>query len=231
MISQAQMQEGRRKRMAVLSMEVDATSSVLKAGFFLLNNYRFSALDAEPLFALFSAGSEKLLKLTIGLNRHDADGAWPSRKQMRKYGHDIFEMNGVVLAVIESQYQRSNVEDFVHGLLDEVRNDEILSILLNTFSRYATQGRFYNLDHLTESAQPEPSPAELWEDMHQLLLNANPDLLSDDAARRPALNRLIRESLAVWCELIQRSWMTGIVGDEAKHWGRQLSFSDPGRDA
>jgi hypothetical protein len=98
---QAQMQEVRRKRLAVLSSEVDATSSLLRAGFFLLYNYRFTALDAEPLFALFSAGSEKLLKLTIGLNMHDTEGTWPSRRQMRAYSHDILEMNEVVLALIE----------------------------------------------------------------------------------------------------------------------------------
>jgi hypothetical protein len=124
-------------------------------------------------------------------------------------------MNRVVLALMEDQYERTNSEGYIQELLDEVRSDEILSILVSTFSRYATQGRFYNLYHLADSAQAEPSPAELWEDMHQLLLQANPALLSDDAARRPALNRLIRESLATWCELIQRSWMTGVFGDEA----------------
>jgi hypothetical protein len=165
------MQEVRRKRLAVLSSEVDATSSLLRAGFFLLNNYRFTALDAEPLFALFSAGSEKLLKLTIGLNRHDAEGTWPSRRQMRAYSHDILEMNGVMLALIEDQFDRSNIEDYIQELLDEVRSDEVLAIL-STFSRYATRGRFYNLDHLADSTQAEPSPAKLWEDMHQLLLQA-----------------------------------------------------------
>jgi hypothetical protein len=228
---QAQMQEVRRKRLAVLSSEVDATSSLLRAGFFLLYNYRFTALDAEPLFALFSAGSEKLLKLTIGLNRQDAEGTWPSRRQMRAYSHDILEMNGVVLALIEDQFGRSNIEDYIQELHDEVRSDEVLAILLSTFSRYATQGRFYNLDHLADSTQAEPSPAKLWEDMHQLLLQANPALLSDDAGRRPALNRLIREALATWCELIQRSWMTGVFGAEARLWGPQLTISDPGRDA
>jgi hypothetical protein len=112
-----------------------------------------------------------------------------------------------------------------------VRSDEVLAILLSTFSRYATQGRFYNLDHLADSTQAEPSPAKLWEDMHQLLLQANPALLSDDAGRRPALNRLIREALATWCELIQRSCMTGVFGAEARLWGPQLTISDPGRDA
>jgi len=140
-------------------------------------------------------------------------------------------MNRVVLALMEDQYERTNSEGYIQELLDEVRSDEILSILLSTFSRYATQGRFYNLDHLADSAQAEPSPAELWEDMHQLLLQANPALLSDDAARRPALNRRIRESLATWCELIQRSWMTGVFGDEARQWGPQLTISDPGREA
>jgi hypothetical protein len=112
-----------------------------------------------------------------------------------------------------------------------VRSDEVLAILLSTFSRYATQGRFYNLDHLADSTQAEPSPAKLWEDMHQLLLQANPALLSDDAGPRPALNRLIREALATWYELIQRSWMTGVFGAEARFWGPQLTISDPGRDA
>jgi len=59
------MQGVRRKRLAVLSSEVDATSSLLKAGFFLLYNYRFTTLDAEPLFALFSAGSENCSNLLL----------------------------------------------------------------------------------------------------------------------------------------------------------------------
>ncbi len=61
------------------------------------------------------------------------------------------------------------------------------------------------------------------------MIEANPELLEqlvgkerDDAQR--TINRVTALSLGAWCELIARSWITGVCGAEAQRGSSQLGL-------
>jgi hypothetical protein len=113
-------------------------------------------------------------------------------------------------------------------LLEWTGADPGIAQLLNTLERYATDGRFYNLDLLGGFEQGE-SPQNLWEELQQMVIEANPELLEqlageDRDVARGTMNRVLALSFGAWCELIKRSWATGVCGDEARTWSPQLDL-------
>jgi hypothetical protein len=179
---------------------VDAASSLFQHGFRILQDYRFATRDADPLFVCLAGGSEKLLKLTLGLHGTEVDGTWPSAAVMQGYGHKITELDAAVRNLIQSRSMQSTAPGYVRQLLDQVAHDPHLTQVLATLERYAVRGRFYNLDYLADKPQPEASPAELWEELHQDILKTRPELLaklasSEWAVARHEINRLIGTSL------------------------------------
>ena len=215
-----------RRNVVALSTEQEATASLLRQGFKIMDEYKFALTDAEPLFVCWAGGAEKLLKLTIGAAGIEYGGAWPALSVMQyTYGHDIVSLNKSVMDLIEQHKARSTVPGHVDQLQMFVAGDTALAGLLGALSRYAIRGRFYNLDHLAGSEQLERSPREMLEtDVHQLFTAAHPALLTDLDTLRPKLNRLIAESFASWCHLIVRCWITGVFGDLAKQWGHGFRY-------
>ncbi len=216
------------RRTKALSDEVDAASSLFKHGFSILLGYKFAATDADPLFVCLAGGSEKLLKLTLGLHGLDVNGRWPAAV-IREYGHKITELDAEVQNQIRAGVTRSTASGYINQLLADVAKDPHIGQILLTFERYARHGRFYNLDYLGDNAHIEPSPAELWEQMHQALLRSRPDLVPKLASEqwevaRREVNQAIETSVRLWCSLISRSWMTGIFGQQAQLWSGQLDL-------
>jgi hypothetical protein len=223
-------QQPRWAQLRALSDEVDAASTLLRHGLAILDSYRYASRDADAVFVCLAGGTEKLAKLSLGLRALDADGSWLPRRVMREtYGHDIVVLDGAVRQIISEGRDRSTAPGYIQQLLKDAGDDLSLDLVLRTLAQYARRGRFYNLDLLADSAQPEPSPAQLWEDLHQQLLDERPDLRTalaegDWETGRKSLNQLIAGSLWRWCELVRRAWITGAVGQQAKQWAAQLDF-------
>ena len=210
-----------------LQIECDAAAALFRQGFRCLQDYRFALTDAEPLFVCWAGGAEKLLKLTIGLSRLSHGREWPTKEEMRrKYGHDLVALNNAVVEIIESDKARSTVEPYLMRLCASTKDDKTLSALLTALSRYAVNGRFYNLDHLAGQAQPEPSPRQLLEAVHRSILSTDHSLLADLDHLVPRLNAVISVSMAGWCELIIRAWITGICGEDVRKWGHGFAYQD-----
>lgn len=221
----------RMKRLKALSDEVDAASSLLQHGFRILQDYKFATRDADPLFVCLAGGSEKLLKLTLGLHEMEDTGSWPSATVMQGFGHQITALDAQVRPLIRNRCAQSTAPGYVQQLLDQVARDPYIEQILATLERYAVHGRFYNLDYLGDKPQPEASPAELWEELHQGLLELRPDLLaklgsSEWEEGRQEINKIIGKSIRLWCDLIFRSWMTGVIGEQARQWSFQLGLHE-----
>jgi hypothetical protein len=216
-------------RVIALSQEIDATSTLLRHGQEILAQYRFAARDAEAVFVCLAGGTEKLLKLTYGLIAIDEGGEWPRQATMKEVGHRITELNLTVVTALTERAARSTAPGLIKRLLDWTTNDPGISLVLETMERYAVSGRFYNLDLLGGVEQPAASPQELWEELHWLVIEANPELLeqfagTEAAEAQASVNTVIRASLGAWCELLLRSWMTGVCGPEAQRWSPQLEM-------
>lgn len=221
-------------RMHALSHEVDAVSALFRHGFAILSEYRFASRDAEPVFVCLAGGCEKLLKLTIGLHELGLGRPWPSQRVMKnQWGHKIMRLDEHVREIINSNSRRSTAPGHIEELLNRVATDTIVPQVIATVSRYAEQGRFYNLDALGDMTQPLPSPAQLWNELHEILLEDRANSLAplainaneewEDARRE--LNEAIVDSMKTWCNLIASAWSTGVLGDYAKKHASQLELA------
>jgi hypothetical protein len=222
-----------REQWPALSREIDAAASLLRHGFAILAEYRFAARDAEPLFACLAGGVEKLLKLTVGVAALDDGDAWPSKATMKKrVGHKIVELDSTVRDMIAGRQERSSAPGLIAQLLTLTDRHAGVVRVLATLERYAVDGRFYNLDLLGGDAQGNPSPHDLWHELEDAVIEANPEMLDQLADRndrevRTATNEIIAWSLGAWCELVRRSWVTGVFGELARHWSSQLELGHP----
>ncbi|MFI2651870.1 hypothetical protein [Micromonospora fulviviridis] len=222
------------RKLHALSHEVDAVSALFRHGFAILAEYRFASRDAEPVFVCLAGGCEKLLKLTIGLHEIEMGRPWPPQGVMRnQWGHKITKLDERVREIIDDHASIGTASGYIRGLLKEVAEDAIVPQVLATVSRYAEQGRFYNLDALGDKVQPQPSPAQLWDELHETLLEERCDALAPLAVNadqaweddRRELNAAIVDSMKRWCKLIASAWMTGVIGGEAKRYSSQLELT------
>jgi hypothetical protein len=212
-----------------LSDEIDAASSLFRHGFVILADYCFASRDAEPVFACLSGGAEKLLKLSFGLMTIDDGRAWPSKATMKDAGHKIVDLNATVRSLLVTRQGRSTAPGLVAHLLEATDRHSGVVQVLAVLERYAVDGRFYNLDRLGGRAQGKQSPQELWEELRMTILEANPEMLdqlagSEHDRARQDMNDIIAWGLGMWCELLVRSWMTGVCGEIAQRWSAQLEL-------
>src|SRR5215218_6093438 len=113
----------RMRWLKALSDEVDAASSLFHHGFRILRGYKFATRDADPLFVCLAGGSEKLLKLTLGLHKMEANGSWPSASIMQAFGHKITVLDSEARLLIRNRRTESTAPGYVQQLLDQVARD------------------------------------------------------------------------------------------------------------
>lgn len=205
-----------RRTVRILIDEVDEAASLLRHGTKMLRELRLSRSDAPAMFALLAIGVEKMLKMTLGIVEIEEGGSWPTRRT-----HDLVSLDHEASEAIDRRCRLSTAPGHIADLLVRTRQDPTLSALLGTLTRFAKQGRFYNLDDLALDPQNEPSPAQLWEELLGDILDDHTALTArlgspDELQARLELNGLVATSLDVWWELYVRAWMTGVLGDDAK---------------
>jgi hypothetical protein len=221
-----------RNQLFAIVNEVDATSTLFRHGFSILKEYRFASRDAEAVFVCMAGGAEKLLKLTVGMFAVDDGHGWPAQAAMRDAGHKITELDASARKMIDERVDRSTVPGVIRELLELTAANPGVWQIMATLERYATNGRFYNLDLLGGREQEDKSPQELWEELHMMVLDANPELLEqlagaeNDEARR-TINGILMSTLGQWCELIYRSWVTGVCGPIAQEHSAALDLGHP----
>lgn len=209
-----------------LETEARAAGRLGAEAIVLLQRFRGPELDADPLFACLAQAMEKVAKLTIGLAEQDACGVWPGLAAM--WGHDISQLDARARALLRDSMRRTSPTPYVRGLLDDVDRDAWIDQVLTAVTRYAEQGRFFNLDSLGDRPQTEASPVALWAKLEMAIAKADPALvdgLTSDAVLT-SLNATIEESLRRWWELYWRTWANGVIGDEARRVGFQLRLED-----
>ncbi|MET9634471.1 hypothetical protein ABZX92_44155 [Lentzea sp. NPDC006480] len=212
-------------KVIALGHEVDAAASLLRHGLTLLESFTFASRAADAVFVCLAGGAEKLLKLSTGLHALETAGSWPSKTTMMDIGHNIVRLHNHVRDLIaQDALARSTAPGYIIEVLDKVDNDPHIGKVLDMLGTYAVKGRFYNLDHLADAPQLGDSPKQMWDALHDGLLELHPRLLMQLAsvdqsqAARAELNKLIARSVVDWRELIKRAWRTGVFGDHAKGW-------------
>ncbi|WP_026547010.1 hypothetical protein [Paenarthrobacter nicotinovorans] len=158
---------GREKAFALIQ-EMTSARNLLAYGTRVVRTAAFQDTTRDPILTLLSIGVEKLYKLTLGLASLDATHSWPTKRQMKAFGHNLADMHSTVMAELSTR--TANSTEYVRGLLAEVEADAVVVPLVATLGRYGESGRFYNLDRLGDNPQLSESPQEYWQRMEDAVI-------------------------------------------------------------
>ncbi|QNE20188.1 hypothetical protein F1D05_22600 [Kribbella qitaiheensis] len=210
--------------------EISAAMSLLNHADTVLGDFEFAARSLEPLLTVWSIGAEKLLKLTAGFIHTETHQTWPSKSEMvNDYGHDIARLDDRCRGLFRERLSLATSPGIIEDCLTETETNPLINGLMQTLTRYAKSGRFYNLDHLADSPQIEDSPADLWEVTQQKILAHNPAILakiggtqSEYEEARSEMYGESREAARTWRNLYHRAWVQGVCGPTAKQMSYEL---------
>lgn len=148
--------------------EMTSARNLLAYGTRAVRTAAFLDTTRDPVLTMLSIGIEKLYKLTLGIASLDAAQSWPTKAQMKEFGHNLTDMHTSVMTELSQRTAAST--DYVRGLLAEVEADAVVTPLIATLSRYGQSGRFYHLDRLGDTPQPWESPSAHWQRIEDAVL-------------------------------------------------------------
>lgn len=157
-----------REKAFALIEEMNSARNLLAYGTRVVRTAAFLDTTRDPILTMLSIGVEKLYKLTLGLASLDTRQSWPTKAQMKGFGHDLAEMHSSVMAELSQRTAAST--EYVRGLLAEVEADAVVIPLIATLGRYGQSGRFYHLDRLGDTPQPWESPSAYWQRMEDAVV-------------------------------------------------------------
>jgi hypothetical protein len=213
-----------------LIQECTDASSLFTRGLDMLTSIRDDDTGAVAVMSLLALGAEKMLKLTIGLEAVGQGRSWPSKPQMQAIGHQVLAADRAARPLLSRQ--PGTVPGHVAELAARVDADAVLPVLLEALDRFGAAGRFYHLDILAESQQPEQSPKHLWHNARVAVMKQDPGLAAaigettEFTASRRRWNMMMVASLQLWWELYYSAWRSGVIGDLARQYSGELKLRD-----
>lgn len=228
-----------RDRGFALIGEMISTGNLLGYGTKVLREARFIETTRDPILTMLSIGVEKLLKLSLGVISLSDTGCWPTKHEMRSFGHGVVGLHDAVMRKLSARVPAG--DEYVLGLIDGVESDQVLTPLLAVLDRYGRQGRFYNLDHLAEAKQVAPDPRVMWDavekaaqeasDVKRLFAAATENINSNDAWDRFYLatqGRIADSAFRLW-DMLSRAGQKGVLGETGRTFGFQIAPAQVGR--
>lgn len=115
-------------------------------------------------FLLLSSGFERLLKCTLFYHYFYVEKRVLNNHDLRNYGHNIQSLlNDLISCCFATEYRNSceaAKSDFVF-----LTEDYLFKTFVKVISDYAIDGRYYELNVITNSQQKTRSIMELWNDV------------------------------------------------------------------
>lgn len=220
--------------MALLN-EAQSVQNLLRDGYDAIEKLRHPLLHADAVFTLASIGVEKLMKITLGLIHLRDNGAWPSKRTMKAWGHGISAMDHLVTQALHDSTARATHTPYVETLLAEFRADAFWPLLMATLNRYGQSGRFFYLDHLADGKPDEwEPPIEYWHRLESSVTDAHPEILTMIASPDQAtadkgyrtLSAYSAKSLERWWHLIHRCAIQQCFGERGATIGWEIWPAD-----
>ncbi|MBR8741464.1 hypothetical protein DSY14_06950 [Nocardiopsis sp. MG754419] len=195
-----------------------------------IRDMRYVDLDGDAVFTLGSIGVEKAMKVMLGCAAVADAGAWPTKKVLKNWGHDIEELNLHVLGVIDEGVENTAAPGYSAHLARHIKESMLLPLVFAAFARYGRSGRFHHLDILaTDEPGEHDKPSEYWERVEVHIRESLPEFhevpYSDNAALDAYLKRLrgsIADELDAWWFCLHRLGVQGCFGDLGKKIGWQI---------
>jgi hypothetical protein len=223
-----------------LIRETTAARNLLGYGLLALRRTRFLDTTRDPILTMLSIGTEKTMKMALGLLYVAEKREWPPLGIFKAtYGHNLVVMDKALREQIRANLDRATYPAIATPLLDEVEADPLWEPIVAMLDRYGREGRFYNLDALAQVTQREESPEVFWDRVDQAALDSEPDIKQvwtasiTDASRMDEftalLNDRIAQSIDRWWRMVCMAGVQGVLGERGKGWGSDIDPSMVGR--
>lgn len=196
--------------------EMTSTRNLLAYGTRVIRTAAFLDTTRDPILTMLSIGVEKLYKLTLGLSALDASQSWPTKDEMKAFGHNLVDMHTSVMTDLSNRTATGT--EYVRGLLADVQADAAVIPLIAALGRYGQSGRFYHLDRLGDTPQPWDSPNDYWQRIEAAVIE-EPEIAAayaaamDDSSNNVLWDQLyssINERIA---DSVERLWtMIAVCG-------------------
>ncbi|KNH15989.1 hypothetical protein ACU18_15410 [Arthrobacter sp. ZBG10] len=173
--------------------EMTSTRNLLAYGTRVIRTAAFLDTTRDPILTMLSIGVEKLYKLTLGLSALDANQSWPTKGEMRAFGHNLADMHTYVMADLSNRTATGT--EYVRGLLADVQTDGAVIPLIATLGRYGQSGRFYHLDRLGDAPQPWDSPEDYWQRIEDAVTDEPEIAAAYAAAMNDSSNNVLWDQL------------------------------------
>jgi hypothetical protein len=214
------------------SMEAN---QLIEQGIKLLNDPREGGLPErqQALFSVLSNGVEKYLKISLGLIELKGNQKWLTKKEYKKIGHGIAEMNQRLTDYICTNLSTADRPEYIKKALSLIPDMQVMELIFGTLDRYADkEGRFFSIDSLAGSPQPGKSPDELWIEVENKVTELNPQIKPtvsenvDSMSYEIQLGSAIAQYFIAWQRLIAYSAMQGLFGDKGRLFGNYIEVTD-----
>ena len=212
--------------------EVTSTRNLLAYGARVVRTAAFIDTTRDPILTMLSIGFEKLYKLTLGLLSLDDNGKWPSKEQMKEYGHNLGVMHDHVM--LELERRTANSTPYVRTILARTKSDPVVRPFINALDTYGRSGRFYHLNMLGEVQQTWEGPDHYWQeietataaepDIQQALSAAMGDVTNGKLWDQVRLmqNQRIANSVETLWEMIAICGRNNALGEAGKPFGFEV---------
>jgi hypothetical protein len=200
--------------------EVESATQLLASGLNQVIDPGWFVRESASAFTCLASGVERVMKLTYGLDVLNGSGAFPSEPELRKLGHNLVKLDGIVFPRLVGHATEAG-NAYVEQLLNDAQADPYWPGILAALNAWAAaSGRYRDLDFLTGKTAVDDPPWALWEETEQECVD-DLGLLSALAGpnNRSALvvvRTRLAESVMKWWFAVYRSWLHGLVGTDQK---------------
>lgn len=220
---------------AALLEEAESARNLMRDAIQAIRDMRYVHTNGDGVFSLGSLATEKTMKVLLGCKAVEDASAWPTKKELRDWGHDIEKLNERVLAAIDEGVEHTTATRYSAGLATHVKESTVLPLIFAAFARYGKSGRFHHLDILaTDEPGDLDQPTEYWEQVELHVRKTRPEFQEipyDDSAAFDAyqerLRQFIADELDAWWFCVHRLGVQGCFGDLGKKVGWEIW--EPGR--
>ncbi|PVU81919.1 hypothetical protein DDP54_01545 [Cellulomonas sp. WB94] len=213
----------------LLIRESDSAKHLIAYGVQAMRTAALQESTRDPVLTMLSIGVEKVLKLSLGLVHLADSRTWPSKAVFIAHRHNIVDMDRTLREQIRARASLATHRGCVDNFLDAVDHDPIWPEAAAALNAYGQQGRFYWLDALSGSPQPDDTPVGYWENVFNTARDASPELtaLFHEAFKSNEahveymlrLNHAAADSIEQWWAMVAMAGMQGVFGERGKSWG------------
>lgn len=218
-----------RQGLALLE-ESASVRNLLRGTIDAIREMRYVDDDGDSVFTLGSIGVEKAMKVILGCKALDNFGAWPTKSELKGWGHDIEKLNARLTEAISAGVGLTAASGYSARLAEHVRQSTVVSLAFATFTRYGKSGRFHHLDILATDQPGELDQSSgYWERVELHVRETTPELQDvpfgdnsalDDYEKR--IRGIIADELDAWWFCVHRLGVQGCFGELGKKIGWEI---------